>query len=83
MLRMEKTRVMSNVEFIHRTREFRVRHRFFNGIEFDSSAMNRELDMEARDGWELVSVCPVTSWNYGRTEFLLAVFRRPAQRSGR
>jgi hypothetical protein len=68
-------------EYVYKTREFKVRHRFFSGVDFDSSVMNRELDMEARDGWELVSLCPVSGWNYGRTEFLLAVFRRPAQHS--
>lgn len=76
----EKVRAMSSVDYTHKTREFKVRHRFFGGVDVDSSTMSRDLDMEARDGWELVSMCPVTSWNYGRTEFLLAVFRKSTQR---
>ena len=68
---------IESVKYIHKTREFRISYSFFGRQQFDSGVISQALDAEAREGWELVSLCPVASWNFGRTEYLLAVLRRP------
>ena len=65
-------------QYVHKTKEFRVTYGFFGNQHFDRSQVTCELDMDARDGWELVSFCPVTGFKWGRTECFLAILRRPA-----
>ncbi|MEZ5299447.1 MAG: DUF4177 domain-containing protein [Verrucomicrobiales bacterium] len=64
--------------FAHKTIKFPVPYGWFGKQELDLAEIERALDEESRQGWELVSLTPVTSVQIvGVTAFLLAVLRRP------